>query len=117
MLLPSCVKAMYVLTEEPRFALLPRYLSIISSVWADGCNIFIVIEVVFELHCGVMSRYADFGVLYVSMGDFARARSQRVQRISTSNQRSSGGAMGVEHNCSLLLVKRINLVDLLGHYE
>ena len=51
------------------------------------------------------------------MGDFARLRSQRVQRISTSNQHSSGGAMGVEHNCSLLLVNGINLVDLLGHYE
>ncbi len=51
------------------------------------------------------------------MGDFARLRSQRVQRISTSNQHSSGEAMGVEHNCSLLLVNGINLVDLLGHYE
>ena len=33
------------------------------ALFTDGCNIFIVIEVIFDLHCGVMSRYADFGVL------------------------------------------------------
>ena len=51
------------------------------------------------------------------MGDFERARSQRVHRISKQNQHSSGEASSVEHGYNLLLANGIDSIDLQGHYK
>ena len=51
------------------------------------------------------------------MGDFERARSQRVHRISKPNQHSSGEASSVEHGYNLLLANGIDSIDLQGHYK
>eukprot|EP00957_Ditylum_brightwellii_P053397 4046727-Ditylum_brightwellii.AAC.1 len=51
------------------------------------------------------------------MGDFERARSQRVHRISKPNQHSSGEATSIEHGHNLLLANGTNSIDLQGHYK
>ena len=51
------------------------------------------------------------------MGEFERARCQRVHRISKPNQHSSGEASSVEHGYNLLLANGIDSIDLQGHYK